>query len=87
MNLNYPDYTILVSAVTAKAVADNAEALSEEISIAYAINYAAATGSHWVKWENVISDDMMTKLTTEGYTVTQNNRAADPNKSWIIGGF
>lgn len=87
MSLHYPDYTTLVSAATAKAVADNVDSVSEEISIAYAINYAAATGSHWVVWENVISDDMMTKLTTEGYTVTQNNRAADPNKSYIIGGF
>ena len=79
----------LVPASEAKEMANKAEFILEQQSVAYAINSAAKTGAHEVTWSKPLSDEMITLLESEeyGYTLTKNLRAADPNTSWTISGF
>ena len=77
----------LVPASEAKAIADAAPFILEKQSVAHAINNAANTGAHSVRWSKPLSDDMIALLKENGYTVTKNSRAADPNVSWTIAGF
>lgn len=77
----------LVPASQAKEMADKAVFILEQQSVAYAINSAAKTGEHNVKWSKPLSDEMIALLEENGYTVTKNLRAADPDTSWTISGF
>ena len=77
----------LVPASAAKEIADAAPFTLEKQSVAYAINSAANTGAHEITWSKPLSSEMIDLLESNGYQVTQNLRAADPNKSWKIAGF
>lgn len=81
------ELTILKSASEVKAVADEAVQIIEQQTMAAAINSAANTGQHSITWSKPISDALKAVLEGQGYTVTKNNRAADPNYSWTISGF
>jgi len=75
----------LASAV--KTVADGAIEDQYEMEAAYLINTAANTGAHTVVWSKEMPDTLKDALEANGYQVLSDNRAADPNKRWIIGGF
>lgn len=81
------ELTVLKSASEVKAVADEAVQIIEQQTMAAAINSAANTGQHSITWSKPISDALKAVLEGQGYTVTKNNRAADPNYSWTISGF
>ena len=81
------ELTILKSANEVKAVADEAVQIIEQQTMAAAINSAANTGQHSITWSKPISDALKAVLEGQGYIVTKNNRAADPNYSWTISGF
>ena len=63
------DMTTLISAASAKTVANTAVDELEEMQIAHCINEAANTGATEAYYAKPISKTMLTKLTTEGYTV------------------
>lgn len=81
------DMTTLIAASAAKAVADSAIEDLEQQSMAYCINSAANTGEHFTAWDKPISPALKTLLEGQGYTVTKNPCSANPDMSYIIGGF
>lgn len=81
------ELTDLKPATDVKAVADEAVKILEEQAVAAAINSAANTGQHSITWSKSLSDAIQVVLKGQGYTVTRNTRAADPDFSWTIGGF
>lgn len=78
------DMTTLISAAQAKTVASTALAELEEISVANCINTAANTGAYEAQYGHPISAALKTKLTTEGYTITEPAPIARPGDVWII---
>ena len=81
------EMTELKTASDVKAVADSAIADQREMEAAYLINSAANTGLHTAVWAKEMPEDLKSTLEGKGYQVLSDNRAADPNKYWIIGGF
>lgn len=78
------EMTELKSASAVSEVAKEAVAIIEKQTVAYAINQAANTGEHSITYSKIISDELQELLRAQGYKVTRNSRAADPNKSWTI---
>lgn len=81
------DMIVLKSASEVKTVADEAMKIHEEQSVAYAINSAANSGQHSIIYAHNLSDAIKEVLRGQGYSVTKNGRAADPDFHYIIGGF
>lgn len=82
-----PEDVELTPASDAKEIANNAYQKLELDSVAASINYAASTGSHCITYSHELMQETKQSLEDNGYTVTPDVRAADPTKSWIIGGF
>ena len=78
------EITQLKSASDVSTVANEAVKIIEEETVAAAINTAANTGAHSITWSKTLSDELIKTLESQGYKVTHNNRAADPNFSWTI---
>ena len=74
----------LVDASEAKQRAEEAPYILEYQSVAHAINNAANTGTFSVRWSKELSDEIVELLKSKGYTVSKNDRAANPNYSWTI---
>ena len=81
------EMTELKNASEVKTVADNAIATINEMQAAALINNAANTGEHVAVWQHEMPATLKQTLEGKGYVVLQDNRAADPSKVWIIGGF
>lgn len=79
------DLTTLQAAATVKDAADSAESIHEEQSVAYAINTAANSGEHRVRFSKPISAELQEKLETNGYTVYRDLSSVLPQ--YIIEGF
>lgn len=77
---------VLNSASDVKTVAEGAPLEAEKMAIAKLINSAANTGQFHVLYNHDISDDMLTVLETEGYTVKQRSKiiSATPEYQYII---
>ena len=78
------DMTTLISAAQAKSVADTAVVELEEMQIAHCINEAANTGSTEAYYAKPISETLLTKLDTEGYTIKAPAPIAKPGDVTII---
>ena len=78
------DMTTLISAAQAKSVADTAAVELEEMQIAHCINEAANTGETEAYYSKPISETMLTKLDTEGYTIKPPAPIAKPGDVTII---
>ena len=82
------ELTILKAASAVKTVADTAVFEQEQKDIAYAINTAANTGNTEVLVHRILSDQMKTILTQQGYTLSYNDLVANPDAlvtiSWDI---
>lgn len=81
------ELTELKSASAVAAVANEAQSIQEEMSVAALINQAANCGQHSVTCNRVLSDEIKKKLENNGYKLIPNLRAADPEKSFVISGF
>lgn len=79
--------TTLQSASAVKAVADEALKIHEEQSVAALINQAANAGQHSVTCNHILSEEIKKTLKAQGYKLTKDNRAADPDRAWVIAGF
>ena len=81
-----PTYEIteLKPASAVRAVAEVAESIIEQETMATAINQAANTGANFVTWSQPISDVLLQTLQAQGYRVVKNSRAANPDNSWTI---
>jgi len=60
----------LKAAADVKTVADTAEADQQEKEIAYLINTAANCGQYDVAYNGKILETILTKLESDGYTIT-----------------
>ncbi len=82
------ELTILKAASAVKTVASTAVFEQEQKDIAYAINTAANTGNTEVLVHRILSKQMETTLTQQGYTLTHSDLVANPNAlvtiSWDI---
>lgn len=78
------ELTELKPASEVAQIASEAEFIHEKESVAAAINNAANTGTRSIRWSKPLSDKMQEELEAQGYRVTQNDRAADPDTSWTI---
>lgn len=78
------ELAVLKSASEVKTVAETAPLEAEKMAVAKNINNAANTGAKRISWSNTLSADMKSTLEGQGYTVTQEEKAADPEKWWII---
>ena len=81
------EMTTLKSASEVKAVADEAISIHEQQSVAALINQAANSGQHSVIWNRPMTDELKKVLEGQGYKITKNNHAADPNIGMKIWGF
>lgn len=81
------EITELKSASVVSEVAKAADAIHERQSVAALINNAANVGQHSVTWNHSLSEELQVTLKAQGYKITRNTRAADPNMSWTIAGF
>lgn len=81
------DIDVLKSAAEVKAVANEAVAIHEKNAVARLINLAANTGAHSAVWEHPISDALKSVLEGQGYKVTKQHNAADPDMIYTISGF
>jgi len=77
------EMTTLKPASEVKTIADEAEEILEQQSVAYLINEAANTGSHMVVWSKSISDELKQVLEGQGYKVIKSNTY--PNRYTIKG--
>lgn len=77
----------LHQASDAKAVADEAPLIQELMGVAHVINTAANTGEHSAVWQGPLDTQTITALEGAGYTVTEREHAAIPNRIWDITGF
>lgn len=68
----------LKNASDVKTVAESAEADQQEQAIAYLINTAANCGQYDVTYNGKILETVLTKLETEGYTVTYDIAKVNP---------
>jgi len=77
---------VLKSAADVKSVSDNAKFDAEKMAVAKLINSTANTGEYTVLYNNQLSDDVITELESEGYTVTQRSplMTAEPKFQYII---
>lgn len=75
---------ILKPATDVKTVASTAVADMEEMAVAAMINNAANCGEYSVVCPRPISAALQTKLTSNGYTLTQPAPIARPGDCWII---
>lgn len=78
------EMAVLHSASEMLTVAQAAIDDSDVISAAKQINNAANTGSTEIYWMREITDNLRSTLEGQGYKITQVDRAADPNRAWII---
>ena len=78
------DMTTLISAAEAKTVASTAADELEEMQVAHCINEAANCGQYSAVYCRPLSTTMITKLETEGYTLTQPQPMAKPGDEYII---
>lgn len=78
------ELTTLKSADAVKAVASTAVATQEEMSVAHLINTAANTGSTWVVCNRPISETLVTKLKSMGYTCQYNIARANKYDEVVI---
>lgn len=80
----FDEMTELKPASEVKAIADSAVSIIEQETVAAAINQAANTGGHAITYSKPISNELVKTLQAQGYNVTKNSRAANPDCSWII---
>ena len=78
------DMTTLQAASAVKTVAEGAVAELEEMQVAHCINEAANTGSYEAIYCRPISAELLEKLKTKGYTVTQPVPMAKPGDEYKI---
>jgi len=76
----------LKSASDVKTVADSALQTAETMAIAKLINSSANTGQYEVLYNHEISEDVITVLEGQGYTVTRRSSVicADPKYQYTI---
>ncbi len=87
MALITPDnLATLISASSAKSVADGAPLDAEKMALAKLINSAANTGQYEVLYNHKISDDAKTALEGQGYTITQRSSkvTSSPEYQYLI---
>lgn len=78
------ELTTLKAASVVKTVAEGAIAELEEMSVAHLINTAANTGAYEAVYSKPISAALKTKLTGQGYTLTEPTPIARPGDETII---
>lgn len=78
------DMTTLQTAAAVKTVAEGAVAELEEMQVAHCINEAANTGELTATYGRPISDALRTKLTGQGYTLSDPAPIAKPGDVTII---
>ena len=78
------DMTTLIMASQAKTVADSAVSELEEMQVAHCINEAANTGETEAYYAKPISETLLTKLKSNGYTVKAPAPIAKPGDVTII---
>lgn len=79
-------YAVLQSASDVAAVSESAINDSEEIAVAKLINSSANTGQTAVLYNHALTDETISTLEGQGYTVKQRPAAfcADPRYQYII---
>lgn len=79
-------YAVLQSASSVKFVSDTAVVDSEEVAVAKLINSSANTGQTVVLYNHTLTDETISTLEGQGYTVKQRPAAfcADPRYQYII---
>ena len=78
------DMTTLIMASQAKTIEEGAVAELEEMQVAHCINEAANTGEMTAYYAKPISQILLTKLESNGYTVTTPAPIAKPGDVTII---
>lgn len=76
--------TTLKAASDVLSVATTAVATQEEMSVAHLINSAANTGLTYVVCNRPISEELITKLKSMGYTCKHNIARANPQDEVVI---
>ena len=79
-------YAVLQSASDVKFVSDTAVEESEEVAVAKLINSSANTGQTAVLYNHALTEDTISVLESQGYTVNQRPATfcADPKYQYII---
>ena len=78
------DMTTLQAASAVKTVAENAVTELEEMQVAHCINAAANTGAYQAVYCRPISAVLRTKLTNQGYTLSEPAPIAKAGDETII---
>lgn len=81
------EISILKSASEVKAVADEAIEIQERNAAARLINLAANAGQHVAIWEHPMTETLRSTLEGQGYKITRQRHAANPDFLYRIEGF